>query len=268
MPRRPGAERQPADSGVAEFLLEFARLLIAAGLPYPRFAALVRLAYFRAASSKAKFGNERLNQSAVAAMTGLTRVEVRQFAKQGRLSPPKTRDRLEALIEGWITDPSFLTANNHPRKLRMKGGNQSFEALVRHYGGDIPSRSVLRELQRHGYVVVRAGYISINRSANQSHHEVRLMRASRALAGLLCAPGGRETPRAPIRTVSLEASYPPTSSKGRATLHRRIVTNLQSFLASVETAGTAASIDSPSSEAKKGRVTRTRVVMITEDVGR
>lgn len=264
MPRRSGLVRQ-ADSAVLTLLIELAGHLVSAGIPYPRFDALTRLAYFTSASAKARFGNDRVNQSAVAAMTGLTRVEVRRFAKQIRPDPPKSRDRINALIEGWLTDPAFAATNGSPRRLKVTGSGRNFPTLARAYGGDVPTQALLRELQRHKVVTVRQGYVSISRAARRTREEIRIERLTGAIATLLRVPDADEKTMTPLRTINLEVKYPSASEKGRAALNRRVTENLKLFLAGVEAAGTSASIDSPQ-KARRQRVTRTRVLLLTEDV--
>lgn len=266
MPRTAGLFRQ-ADSAILTLLLELAGHLVEAGVSYPRFDAMVRLAYFQSASSRARFGNNRVNQSAVAAMTGLTRVEVRQFAKQIRPDLPRSRDRFDALIEGWLTDPTFSARNGSPKRLRVRGGGGNFPTLARMYGGDIPARALLAELQRHKVVTVRKGYVSINGSARRSREEIRIERLTAAIANLLHVPNVNERPITPPRTINLEVQYPSASDKGRGALNKRVAQNLKLFLAGVEAAGTSAFLDSPPRKRRYGRITRTRVLLTTEDVG-
>lgn len=265
MPRSSGLVRQ-ADSAILTLLMELAGHLVSAGVPYPRFDALARLAYFKSAAAKARFGNERVNQSAVAAMTGLTRVEVRRFAKQLRPDPPRSRDRINTLLEGWLTDPAFAAPNGSPRRLRVGGNGRNFPTLARIYGGDVPAQALLRELQRHKVVTVRQGYVSISRSARRSREEIRMERLTGAIAALLKISDVNEKPMTPLRTINLEVHYPSASEKGRATLNKRVAENLKLFLAGVEAAGISASIDSPPSAGRQ-RTTRTRVLLTTEDIG-
>lgn len=246
---------------------ELAGYLVAAGIAYPRFDALVRVGYYRAASGRAKLRNKRLNQSALAAMTGLTRVQVRQFSRQSEPNPPATRDRIESVVEGWMFDSAFLTPARTPRRLSTKGSASPFAALVRKYGGDIPSRSLLRELDRHGYVNCRNGFVALKRSARQSREELRLTQISRALLQLIKNPGASSTtPVSSLRTWSSEAVYPASSEKGRAILNRRIAENLQALAKAIEAMGVAASADSPARIDLAARKTRTKIVVINEDL--
>lgn len=250
-----------------DLITELAGYLVAAGIGYPRFDGLVRVAFYRAASGRAKLRNRRLNQSALAAMTGLTRVQVRQFARQSEPSPPATRDRFESVIEGWMFDSAFLTPARVPKRLTTKGSASAFAALVRKYGGDIPSRSVLRELERHGYVNYKDGFVSLKRSARQSREELRLTQISRALLQLLKTTGApNRTPVSSIRTWSGEAVYPASSEKGRAILNKRITGNLQALVKAVEAMGVAAAVDSPAKSGLAARQTRIKVVMVSEDL--
>jgi hypothetical protein len=251
------------DSDVIAFLSGFARSLIAAGITIPRFDSLARLDYFMAASTHAKFGNERLNHSAVAAMTGLTRLQVRKFAKQAGPAQTTRRDRIDNVIDGWCSDATFTTPRNLPRRLPISGSGATFGSLVRKYGGDVPPRSMLRQLQRQGCVTVGSSYVSFKRGATQTRDELRLRRISRALTDLL---GSSADAKSPLRTLALEVSFPATSDRGRVLLQRRASEGLQVFLAGLQAAGMAASIESPPGRRQKGMVTRSRVVLVTEDV--
>lgn len=254
------------DDRVLEFLAEFAEYLIAAGVSYPRLDNLVRTALYRAAASRAMLRNRRLNQSALATITGLTRVQVRQFARQSRLDVPEVRDRLTVVIHGWVSDAAFLTPRGTPKRLGATGNTSAFAALVRKYGGDVSARSVLRELERHGYVTCRNDLVTLKRSALQSREELRLVLVSRALLQLLKSPNtANASPMSNPKILSSEAVYPSTSEKSKAILNKRIAANLRAFLNAVEVMGEAASSDSPPRGERASRFTRTRVVLITED---
>jgi hypothetical protein len=266
MPKSSSLRLRAVDPHVIDFLSELARCLVAAGIKNSRLAGMLRLALFRAASRQAKFGNERLNQSAVAAMTGLTRLQVRQFANQSKSLPPEGRDRIENVIDGWVSDVRFTTVRNQPRRLRTTGRGNTFEKLVQKYGGDLTHRSVLREMQRHGYVTIRDNYVSLKSTITQTRDESRLRRLSLTLAQLLKESVDGEVPLPPLRTINLEVSYPVTSDRGRILLQKRTADGLIDFLARVKAAGVAASVESPPPARQKGRLTRTRVVLLTEDL--
>lgn len=265
MPEGQAKREQKVDRALIAFMSELAQYLVAAGIGSARFASIVRLAYFQAASTQARFTNERLNQSAVAAMTGLTRMQVRAFARQTAPLPSEIRERLDHVIEGWATDSRFATADYMPRKLRITGRGNTFGVLAKIYGADVPARSLLREMQRHGYVAVRDGHVSLKKKAHETCDETRIRRISQALAELL-RDATSSASCANMRAVTVETTYPATSEKGRHLLQRITSDRLREFLTGIEAAGVAAALESPPGKKQKGRTTRTRVALITEDL--
>ncbi len=257
--------RAAIETDVISFMSEFARYLIAAGITSKRYAAMSRLAYFTAASSHARFGNDRLNQSAVAAMTGLTRVQVRSFAKQIRPSPNETPDRIDIIIEGWTTDPAFTNADSLPKPLRLSGGGKNFLALARLYGGDLPARSLLRELQRHGLVSVRDGLVSLRRSAVRNRAESRLRFISKVMADLIRQETRDLEASSRVRAVQLETKYPTAGEKGRLLMQKRTNEGVRTFLSGLQAAGESLAVASPPPKGRRSKVSRVRLVLITED---
>jgi len=258
--------RSATESHVVDLMAELAKYLIAAGVSSNRFSAMSRLAYFFAASDQARFSNDRVNQSAVAAMTGLTRTQVRQFAKQLRPKTQEKRERLDVVLEGWVTDPAFTTAQLSPRSLSIAGRGNSFSALARKYGGDLPAKSLLRELTRHGFVTQRAGKVSLTPGAARSRQEYRLRFVAKLLANLIRTEYTDPRLAMSSRGVNLEIQYPASSEKGRILVQRRAEAGLKNFLSGLEEIGRAAAMSSPPSAARKRRVTRARVVLVTEDL--
>jgi len=258
-------KKEAVDAVLTDFMTEFARCLVAAGVTSSRFSGIAKVAFFSAAIEQARFGNDRLNQSAVAAMTGLTRNEVRRLAKESSPKPPTSRDRVDALIDGWSTDSAFVTSTYQPRRLRLTGEGVTFGELVQRYGGDIPPRSMLRELQRNGLVTISGGTVSLNSRAQRTREEVRFLRVARALAGLLRKPTDGCAGQL-LRTTVLEVNYRATSPRGRPLLQRRINENLAAFMTGIQAVGAAAALEFPLGAAPKRRFTRTRVALITEDV--
>ncbi|HWL64084.1 MAG TPA: DUF6502 family protein [Steroidobacteraceae bacterium] len=264
MPRRKASGSAQIGSPIVDFLSAFAEFLLAAGIKNQRFSAMMRLAFFQAASASAKLSNERLNQSSVAAMTGLTRLQVRKFARQSHPNLPAKPDQIENVIEGWVGDQKFANRNRSSRRLPISGRGVTFQLLVRKYGGDIPHKAVLREMERHGYVTIRDGHVSLRRAVQKTREEARIDALARALRSLLIGPRGA-TPTS-LRTLNVEVTYPSASDKGRLLLHRRASEQLSALLASIQASGIAASIDSPASKRQAAKVSRTRVMLVTEDL--
>ncbi len=249
-----------------EFMSEFARYLVAAGITSSRFVDIAQMAFYRAASHDARFRNKRLNQSAVAAMTGLSRVQVRGLSKREETTPRVKTDRIDKIIEGWVFDPVFITSNFAPKRLSVGNRNATFNALVRKYGGDVPARSVLRELVRTGCVTVKNRMVSLNAKARRTVGQTRLQYLSRSLAELLRESGKQSDSVRPLRAINGEVVYQATSAKGRILMQKRMARSLDALMADLKTAGAAASVESPPDTHQSEWLTRTRIVVISEEL--
>lgn len=263
--RLPKRNRVP-DSDVIDFMSEFARYLVAAGMTNARFTEISRLAFYEAASVDARFGNRKLNQSAVAAMTGLTRPQVRGFSR-GREIPASTRmGRLDKIIEGWTADPVFTTSTYTPKRLSIGHRNATFNSLVRKYGGDVPARSVLREFVRTGCVTVHHDQVSLNPTAHRTLAQLRLRQLSQSLVELLKEPSKKSSQGSPLRVICKEVSHRAASAKGRILVQKRVAESLEAMTAELKAAGEAAAIELPPAPESADRVTRTRIVLISEEL--
>ncbi len=125
--------------------------------------------FVRAAVSRARMKNGRVNQSRVAIMTGLTRPEVRRLVADG-VSVGASQEVYGAwrVIEGWNQDPEFLNAKGKPKKLVLGGGYGTFNSLARKYSADIPPRATLEELRRLNVISLSNGFAA-QRLLPESH---------------------------------------------------------------------------------------------------
>jgi Family of unknown function (DUF6502) len=145
-----------------ELLIELAFVLLPRGMTPNRFGELARSAFVCAAADMSRLRNGRVNQSRVAAQTGLTRANVKRLLKDNVSdAAPHGQTALERVIDGWRTDREFAIRPGCPKRLQISGPRASFVRLVRKYGGDVPHRAVLDELRRIGAV-------------NNSHGRVQL----------------------------------------------------------------------------------------------
>ena len=153
-------------------LVPLVRLFLRAGLGAGEFALASKLAFIRVAAENATIA-KRLNVSAIAASTGLTRKEVRALlAMLGDSAPAPRRDitrqRTVRVLQGWITDPAYHDRDGAPKALPMRGGDLSFEGLVRRFAGDVTPVSVFRELQRAGSVSrTRSGLVRLRKQSTR-----------------------------------------------------------------------------------------------------
>lgn len=250
---------------VLRLMTELARYLLSVGIAVPRMTAITRLAYFRAASTEARFANEKLNQSSVAAMTGLTRVQVRQFAKQASLDSNRPRNRIDAVLSAWSADPAFTTSKFLPRRLRVAGAGTSFAELVKRHGGDVTPRAMLRELQRNGFVSVKDGYVILKALATTGRGDHRTRVIARSVAALIeCS--GVPAKGFPTRGLNLETEFPAAKGKLRALIQRRAEAGLKSYVEALHTMGLATESTESGVARRDNKRTRARILMIMEDV--
>ncbi len=142
------------------FLLPVARLLLRSGVSFNEFAEIARVAFVEIASNDYGIRGRQTNVSRVSAMTGIARKEVRrlrQVADQYPGSPRVELSPLSDVLHRWFTDPSYLTRDGRPRKLRYSGGPVSFSTLVKECASDLPAGAIRVEL-------IRCGAVSIDKS--------------------------------------------------------------------------------------------------------
>ena len=139
-------------------LTRLVRIAIHCGISYQAFSRLLREVYFEVAESFEPVRGKSNSDSRISVLTGLPRREVRALREQVAdepLAPAPSFERL--LLDAWssrldLLDPSGDNLPLH-RTIR-RGGERSFEALVKHISKDVRPRSVLDEWLRKGYVVI------------------------------------------------------------------------------------------------------------------
>jgi hypothetical protein len=146
---------------LAHALVPVARLCLKSGMGAGELQIAAKLACVRVAAESARLGN-RLNQSGIAAATGLTRKEVRYLAgliKSGNITAarPAAKQRTARVLHGWRTDPEYLDRRGNPSRLPIRGPGLTFHTLVKRFGGDVTPVAVLNELERSGAVFRIAG---------------------------------------------------------------------------------------------------------------
>lgn len=140
-------------------LVELTSALLSRGITPKKFSKLAREAFVRAAASRSRLRNGRVNHSKVAALTGLARKDIRRILNSPTTGPQSdraTRSPSERVIHGWLTDRRFISEEGHPRPLSVGGKRSAFGRLVKTYGGDISPRAVLEELM-HSQAVRKTG---------------------------------------------------------------------------------------------------------------
>jgi Family of unknown function (DUF6502) len=248
---------------LVDFLSEFARYLLDAGVSISEFEVAAQLAFLRAASSEARFGNSKINQSAVAAMTGLTRTQVRLLMRTSARSVLRRGGRTEQLVSGWLTDPAFTTSAGNARVLPLVGRQRSFAALAKKYGGDVTPRTLRAEMQRRGYIEFDGDKVSLSRMAKRTKANSQLSQLAIALARVI-KRNQPEKGSLSLKFFTAQASYESPVAAGKILLQRRINQGLKAFATDMESAGSAIA---KASRRKRNpiRMSRTTFLLVSQD---
>lgn len=131
-------------------------ILLRNGVTHKDLVQVCKQLYVKVASDEFGIRGRPTNLSRVAIMTGIDRKEVGRIKdnlqQDNRLKESlQHQDRLTRILSGWYQDAEFLDADGQPKLLPLEG-EQSFELLVRRYGGDLPASALLKELKRVGLV--------------------------------------------------------------------------------------------------------------------
>lgn len=252
------------EATLEDFLTEFARFLLAAGISFPQFESVAQAAYVNAALERTKLRNARINQSAVAALTGLSRTTIRAILRGSRASRSSHRGYLPSLVFGWTNDPEFLTTGGIAKKLPLKGSRASFQRLAQMYGGDVSERALLVELKRLKLVVVRADEVRLRVSSVEGRFARELKALTVALTRTLQRP--TRVGDAPLVSVSGgEVSYPAPSVLSRVLLRRRVRQGLNAFLDDIRTSAGVTTKAATRVKRKNTRMSKLSVLVVSQD---
>jgi hypothetical protein len=233
-----------------EFLSEFANHLINCGITMVEFRAAAQAAFLR---------NSRVNQSAVAAITGLTRTQVRALLRNPLETPLSVGARILTVVSGWRSDPEFTDADGNPLKLPLTPGRHGFPALIKKYGRDVSHKALLSEMGRMGFVRQRAGMVSLCKIVAKSRKQDMTKLLSQGLAHVI-----RRSPEgdaAVMNVITGEATYDLPDGASQVLLRRRLVQGTRAFAADLQVSGEA----SASRQRKKSVVRKvsTRILVVT-----
>lgn len=142
-------------------------ILLRNGVTHKDLALICKQLYVQVASEEFGIRGRHTNLSRVAMLTGIDRKEVARIKEAWQNNDQSEQnqqhqDRLTRLLSAWHQDPDFCTPEHHPLALTIDGEQQSFNALARRYGGDLPASALLKELKRVGVVEDVDGNIDID----------------------------------------------------------------------------------------------------------
>ncbi|MDH3715380.1 MAG: DUF6502 family protein, partial [Gammaproteobacteria bacterium] len=149
-----GGVQQALSQAVTEILKPLIRVLLRNGISYGVFAELARKAFVEVAFEDFTVPGRKQTISRVAALTGLTRKEVKRLVELDEAGDSSTHQRFNRairVISGWTEDKRFTDARQKPRVLSLDGPD-SFAELVKDYSGDMPHMAMLSVLEEAGTV--------------------------------------------------------------------------------------------------------------------
>jgi len=185
--------RSAPEELLSEVIDGLAVLAVRIGASYPGIAELVKERCVNAAAAHSRLRNGRLNQSLIAAMTGLSRVEVKRILLQKKaktILKSRNQQRAGRVIAGWLFDSKFHDRRGNPKSLDLEATRGHFQELVKLYSGDIPSRAILSEMVRLEAVAVKNGAVRLRKggcaraSRLASRLRLPLLNISNVLNGL------------------------------------------------------------------------------------
>ena len=145
--------KSSALSAVRVLLRPVIRIMLKHGVMHREFVELTKEVYVDVARQSYGIRGRPTNVSRTALLTGLDRKEIARVKKKlaGEVAMPTThkQDRISRVLAGWHQDPEFLDAKGKPKNLLLSGEEpDSWNQLIKRYGGDVPAITILRELQR------------------------------------------------------------------------------------------------------------------------
>ena len=157
------------EGSIAQSLERFAAILIRGGLDLTTAERVLRRAFIRAAEIALRQSKQKVTQSRVASIAGVSRLEVRRFAAHSRRTTAgeavRPRSRIESVISGWTSDPAYCTTTGKARPLTFRGSKSQFSILVRKYGRDVTAKTLRMQLVTQGLAVERSGAIYLTENA-------------------------------------------------------------------------------------------------------
>ena len=141
------------------------RLCLRCGIGYGEFRSVARAVFVMVASEEYGIRGRPTNVSRVAALTGISRKEIRKVrdqAPESRWTPAMEISPANLLIHYWHFDGDFSEAPGSPLPLPIDGP-RSFSELARRYAGDIPVGAIKEELKRAAVVSEVDGTLIVQR---------------------------------------------------------------------------------------------------------
>ena len=247
----------PVES-VHHLFARIAEILLKLGIDAPGAERTLRAAFVDAAKKRFTESGIRLTQSQIASMTGISRLEVRNFLKQVAPRGRQSASRVEQLVSGWRSDSRYLDHQGRPKVLRLKGQTASFETLAKCYGRDVTPKALRAELIRRGLATVKDQKIQLEKSSRSNSQQ--FISAHSDLRFLISYLAGYDLPRR-RRSYAIRREVVPVSSAKNASVIRQLaIDRFQTVLNSITELSTKSSLECRRSTSSSRRILFTTVV--------
>jgi Family of unknown function (DUF6502) len=153
--RNPGELPSLLVSALHQVLRPLVRLLLSYGFRYQAFCDLVKQTYIEVAENEFKLDGKAQTDSRISLLTGVHRRDVSRLRRESLTvnELPMQSSMSAQVLAIWSGQAEYLDAEGVPvplPRLASKGGERSFEVLVRSVSKDFRPRVVLDEWLRQG----------------------------------------------------------------------------------------------------------------------
>src|SRR5678816_105399 len=128
------AQGHSADADLARIFDALARVLIPLDVTPSRLAQIARVSFVKAGATQARMKSSgRPHLAKIAALTGLTRSEVKRLVASGYRSDASKSENLPRalrVLDAWRNSASY-NLRGKPRQLRIRGRPPSFDSLCK-----------------------------------------------------------------------------------------------------------------------------------------
>src|SRR5258707_1277387 len=125
-----------APKAFSKILKPLAELALNSGISVSELNSILRQSAIRGVAAQQINDANRINISGIAATTGISRSEISRTLKSPRRkfhTAAFSQTMANTILTAWYCDPRFLTAARQPRDLKLYGGSDTFESLVKRY---------------------------------------------------------------------------------------------------------------------------------------
>jgi len=147
------ALRATLAAAIRRLLRPLVRILLRNGVPFGVFSDHAKQVYVEVAEREFSVPGRKPSVSRVSVLTGLTRKEVSRLKRAGdaAAAPVERYNRAARVISAWVREPDYHDRSGRPALLPIESDDAErpgFADLVQRFGGDVPTRAVLDELER------------------------------------------------------------------------------------------------------------------------